>query len=171
MSLRFLLELGCAALALGIIVFLMVWKRQKTKRYTMYHRTTFDLALMLHGEIPSTVLSRDYVKVAEVIAHDLEEVFRRTNTIEFYWWEDPKVVRSEPIAYRSTSVGDVITQGKRVWVVASCGFAQAAWAEGSYHPAVSQEDPPTSGPGAEAHGWWLPIEVRDEEEAEEGDQE
>ena len=159
-----LLCLGSAALVAACVLLLWFWRRH---RYTVYHRTTFDLALMLHGEVPPKVWSRDYVKVAEVGADDLEEVFRRTNTIEFYWWEDPKVVRSEPIVCRSTSVGDVISLGKRAWVVASSGFTPVAWAEGSYQPDATGVGTPAERGGTEPHGWWLPI--ADGDGAVEGD--
>lgn len=55
----------------------------------------------------------EYRLVAEVEASSLEGVFERTNTIEQYWWTNDGVTRMfSGHGCRSTSVGDIVIDGK-----------------------------------------------------------
>lgn len=55
----------------------------------------------------------EYRLVAEVEASSLEGVFERTNTIEQYWWTNDGVTRKfSGHGCRSTSVGDIVIDGK-----------------------------------------------------------
>ncbi len=75
---------------------------------------------------------RDYIPVAIVeiettgdVEWDLEEVFRLTNSIDFYWGDSAQVVwkSSSKPGFRSTSVGDVIIVDREtVYRCAPCGF-------------------------------------------------
>ena len=64
-----------------------------------------------------------YVKVAVVKAGNLEEVFRKTQHLDFAWHNHPDI---ETIKMsRSTSIGDVVLdQGGQLWVVATFGFTK-----------------------------------------------
>jgi hypothetical protein len=76
-----------------------------------------------------TIKRADYIKVAEVEAQDLDEVFRLTNTIDHDWQENEHVTATRPgQPERSTSVGDVIVLGHQAWIVASAGFREATFA-------------------------------------------
>jgi hypothetical protein len=104
---------------------------QRKKRYQLYHRKELDWSLLLGGA-PEQVVQADYFKVADVRADDLEEVFCLTNHVgEAPWWQHPQVkpVASQP-AYRSTSVGDVVQQGRRMWLVKDMGYAEITWMNG-----------------------------------------
>lgn len=52
----------------------------------------------------------NYEHVAEVDTTSLEEVFRVTNHIDEPWWKNKEVTWYKPNS-RSTSVGDVVTDG------------------------------------------------------------
>lgn len=63
--------------------------------------------------------------VAELEVGELEEAYRRTNTIEDYWWNDSSVQRLfEGDGCRSTSAGDVIVDlgANKAYVVDLLGF-------------------------------------------------
>jgi hypothetical protein len=76
-----------------------------------------------------TVRRADYVKVAEVEAEHLDEVFRLTNTIDYDWQENEHVTATRPgQPERSTSVGDVIVLGDHAWIVDSAGFSEVTFA-------------------------------------------
>lgn len=110
----------------------------RQKRYHVYHRIHMDLMIQL-GRLPEQVARSDYQQVAEVRAEDLEEVFTLTNhRSEKPWWQHPDVTpASSNPAYRSTSVGDVIQQGRKVWIVQNVGWVQVTWArEGTSFPTV-----------------------------------
>ncbi len=75
-----------------------------------------------------TVRRADYVKVAEVEAENLDEVFRLTNTIDHDWQENEHVTPARPDqAERSTSTGDVIVLGDQAWMVDSAGFSEVTF--------------------------------------------
>ena len=110
----------------------------RSKRYHVCHRIHLDLMIQF-GHLPEQVARSDYQKVAEVRADDLEEVFTLTNhRSEEPWWQHPDVTPASPNpAYRSTSVGDVIQQGRQVWIVQNVGWGQVWWArEGTSFPAM-----------------------------------
>jgi hypothetical protein len=63
--------------------------------------------------------------VAELEVQELEEAYRRTNTIQDYWWNDDSIQRLfEGDGCRSTSAGDVIVDldANKVYLVAPLGF-------------------------------------------------
>ena len=75
-----------------------------------------------------TVRRADYVKVAEVLAENLDEVFRLTNTIDHDWQENEHVTPARPSQpERSTSVGDVIVLGDQAWMVDSASFSEVTF--------------------------------------------
>ncbi len=93
--------------------------------YEVYHYTDIahDWFSVQEGHI--TVRRADYVKVAEVQAENLNEVFRLTNTIERDWQQNPNVTPAQPdTPQRSTSVGDVIVLVSQAWIVDHMGFAE-----------------------------------------------
>lgn len=78
----------------------------------------------------SWLIGQRYVKVADVQAVSLGEVFELTNSIYRPWNENPQVTMAP--AYqggaRSTSVGDIIAlPGGELRGVASVGFAPLPW--------------------------------------------
>lgn len=101
----------------------------RAKRYHVYHRMHMDLMIRF-GDLPEQVAQSDYQEVAVVRAEELEEVFTLTNhRSEDPWWRHPDVTpTSSTPAYRSTSVGDVIQQGRQVWIVQNVGWGQVTWA-------------------------------------------
>lgn len=65
-----------------------------------------------------------FIEVAEVEAETLDQVYARTNHIDFAWWENEGVTVVGKPEHRSTSVGDEIenvTEGTR-FIVAGVGF-------------------------------------------------
>jgi hypothetical protein len=63
--------------------------------------------------------------VAEVATFDLDRAFERTNHIDHSWTENPGVrVINKNGAVRSTSVGDVMIDGDKCYVVESAGFRE-----------------------------------------------
>ena len=65
--------------------------------------------------------------VAELEVQDLEEAFRRTNSIEDDWWSDEAIQKLfEGDGCRSTSRGDVVIDldAKKAYAVGLLGFVQ-----------------------------------------------
>ncbi len=92
----------------------------------VYHYTDTDPLHWFSVQQTHITLRRaDYVKVAEVQAENLNEVFRLTNTIEQDWQQNPQVTPAQPgTPQRSTSVGDVIVLGEHAWIVDHMGFVE-----------------------------------------------
>ncbi len=63
-----------------------------------------------------------YRKVADVEASSLEEVWDITQNVNDAWTKSPRVVWSKSQEVRSTSVGDVIVQNGKAYLVAWEGF-------------------------------------------------
>jgi hypothetical protein len=72
-----------------------------------------------------TVKIEELTPVAELEVQELEEAFRRTNTIEDYWWNDDSINKLfQGDSCRSTSAGDVVVDldACKAYVVALLGF-------------------------------------------------
>ncbi len=98
-------------------------KKDKPMNYTVFHHQPL-CHLMGNGEMRAEDLGwpENYEKTATVDAHNLEDVYAKTQHLHRPWWEN-KGVTAFGIAARSTSIGDIVqdTDG-RLWVVASFGF-------------------------------------------------
>lgn len=95
----------------------------RKQSYTVYHCT--DLRAMSNpylGQQEWAHHRQYYVKVAEVVATSLDEVFGLTNHVGGNWQDnvEVKVLTAGPL--RSTSVGDVIVPGDDAWLVEPAGF-------------------------------------------------
>lgn len=65
-----------------------------------------------------------YVKVADLMADDLDEVFEKTNHIDRSWTENEGIVWNAD-RVRSTSVGDIIVaEDQKRFFVAGMGFEE-----------------------------------------------
>lgn len=73
----------------------------------------------------SDISGDECVLAAEVDTDDLQEGFIQTNTFMHPWTEN-RNVRPTGQSRRSTSVGDVLVQGSKMFVVESCGFRETA---------------------------------------------
>jgi len=67
-----------------------------------------------------------YVKVAEVEATSLENVWGFTQNGNALWTKRPEITWSTSHELRSTSVGDVLVQNGKAWLVAWQGFLEIA---------------------------------------------
>ena len=67
-----------------------------------------------------------YIKVAEVQASSLDDVWGITQNVNDSWTKSPGVVWSKSQEVRSTSVGDVIVQNGKAYLVAWVGFIAIA---------------------------------------------
>lgn len=66
-----------------------------------------------------------YVHVATVNTDDLDYAYERTNTIDNYWWDNEGVTKHFTAeGCRSTSCGDILMDGDKVYFVASFGFVE-----------------------------------------------
>jgi hypothetical protein len=74
-------------------------------KFLVYHDKNPTFCPPYHSFTPD-----NYELVAEVDTIDLDEVFRVTNHIDEPWWNNPEVKWHKPQS-RSTSVGDVVTDG------------------------------------------------------------
>jgi hypothetical protein len=100
--------------------------------YTVYH--AHDLfAAYQHASTHGPLEREHYHPVASVEAESLEAVFQLTNSIEHPWWYH-RAVTPVPgaVPARSTSVGDVVVQGRKVWIVDRFGFTETRWAAHSW---------------------------------------
>lgn len=87
----------------------------KTKQdLTVYGSKKWDNTMWAH-----------FSKVAEVTATDLEEVFFLTNM-----WTNEAAVNVLADAMHSTSVGDIVSDGKQCWLVDTFGFNEINVPEG-----------------------------------------
>lgn len=102
--------------------------------YIVYHAR--DLFAASQHASAHKLLTRDqYDPVAQVRATSLDEVFLLTNSIEQPWWYHCAVTPIPgAVPTRSTSVGDVIVQGRQVWMVNRFGFTETQWASRSWLP-------------------------------------
>jgi len=70
----------------------------------------------------------EFTLVAVVKEGSLEDAYRLTNHIDKSWWENagvtPVLKKGEEPRFRSTSVGDVIHDGKRAFRVSTLGFVE-----------------------------------------------
>ncbi len=98
----------------------------KTNIWLVYHNTG---RATLFQPNPSLWKERDkyYHLVALVEAGSLEEVYALTNHIDRDWRENALVKSMATRPPRSTSVGDVIVQGDKAWLVDRTGFRRIAW--------------------------------------------
>lgn len=93
--------------------------------YSVYHWTDLSELSALASAEKLWLSQRDsYLKVAEVTADSLDEVFRLTNHIQGNWRDNAEVKVLVEHALRSTSVGDVIVRGDVAWLVEPCGFRE-----------------------------------------------
>lgn len=97
----------------------------KTTTWLVYHNT--DQATLFQ---PEPVLWKErnkfYQLVALVEADSLDEVYALTNHIDHDWRENALVKTMSPTPTRSTSVGDVIVQDEKAWMVDRAGFRRIA---------------------------------------------
>ncbi len=98
----------------------------RANTWLVYHNT--DQATVFQPE-PALwkERARFYQLVALVEADSLEEVFRLTNHIDHDWRENALVKTMSPNPTRSTSVGDVIVQDDKAWLVDRTGFRRIVW--------------------------------------------
>jgi len=99
--------------------------------YTVYHRWPL-WAGMMHDPSPTPTdlgWPAAYIPVAQVEVQDpldnqpevsLAEVYRLTQYLDTEWWNNPGVTAW--IQARSTSIGDVLSDGQTLWAVAPSGF-------------------------------------------------
>ena len=98
-------------------------KKDKPMNYTVFHHQPL-CHLMGNGEMRAEDLGwpENYEKTATVDAHNLEDVYAKTQHLHRPWWEN-KGVTAFGIAARSTSIGDIIQdEDGQLWVVARFGF-------------------------------------------------
>jgi hypothetical protein len=97
----------------------------KITTWLVYHNK--DQTTMFQPE-PALWQKRDeyYQLVALVEAGSLEEVYRLTNHIDRDWRENALVKTMAVTPTRSTSVGDVIVQDDKAWLVDVVGFRRIA---------------------------------------------
>lgn len=77
------------------------------------------------GFEPST-FPEDFRHVADVRAYEIGAVFQLTNHIDRPWTENEEVLIPagvNPRELRSTSVGDLVQDGDKLYAVAPCGFS------------------------------------------------
>ncbi len=87
--------------------------------WLVYHRTAPDF--LARSELWQD-RNRHFRLVALLQARSLAEVFQLTNHIEQDWRLNALVRSLSPDPLRSTSVGDVLVQGNRAWMVMPSGF-------------------------------------------------
>ena len=99
------------------------------KVYTLWFdlQTTFGREPM--AKIAACWLERDanhrFVKVAEIVARDPDEVWALSQHLDTDWTEGPCVRwKTVCLRARSSAVGDVISRGEQFWVIAPAGFYQ-----------------------------------------------
>ena len=99
------------------------------KIFCVYHKRNPDFI-----SEPDEIKTGDYDYVATVVCEDLEHVFRATNTIDGYWWNNPEIRKLNPEkdGFRSTSVGDLVVEfgeglkaeNLKCHIVCGCGFKE-----------------------------------------------
>jgi hypothetical protein len=87
----------------------------------IYHRDELPDPLADDEEIASGWPER-YRLVATVRTDQLDEAFRKTNTVEQDWWTNPGVTPVVWVPLRSTSVGDVIVGGDGSYLCCAVGW-------------------------------------------------
>ncbi|GHO96546.1 hypothetical protein KSF_065940 [Reticulibacter mediterranei] len=102
--------------------------------YTVYHANDLFAAYQ-HVSTHKPLEREQYHPVAAVEAEALEAVFQLTNSIEQPRWYH-RAVTPVPgaVPTRSTSVGDVVVQGRKVWIVDRFGFTETRWVTRSWLP-------------------------------------
>jgi hypothetical protein len=101
----------------------------KTMLYEVWHFT--DIATMDEAyRFPQKAIARwlhhpeQFVKVAEVEASDLGHVWEIAQNVNDSWTKRPEVKWSKSHEIRSTSVGDVVVQNGKAWLVIWEGFSE-----------------------------------------------
>lgn len=91
--------------------------------FTVFHHQPL-CHLMGSGEMRAEDLGwpENYERTATVNAHNLDQVYAKTQHLHRPWWENPGV-KAFGIAARSTSIGDIVQdKDGQLWVVADFGF-------------------------------------------------
>jgi hypothetical protein len=101
--------------------------RSPKQTFAVWHFSTPEH--IVEGYVhPETAIARwlnnheKYIKVAEVEASSLDDVWGITQNVNHVWTKSPRVVWSKSQELRSTSVGDVIIQNGKAYLVAWEGF-------------------------------------------------
>ena len=110
---------------------------QKDSIVRVYHRDELPDPLADEAEIAAGWPDR-YRLVATVRTDQLDEAFRKTNTVERDWWTNPGVTPVVWVPLRSTSVGDVIVTDGGPHLCCSVGWKKI-------HSARSEDDPEADG--------------------------
>ena len=63
----------------------------------------------------------DFEYVADVESNNMDDAYRLTNSIEFYWGDNEEV-EEHGSRHRSTSVGDILVCEDGIYAVAMSGF-------------------------------------------------
>ena len=90
-------------------------------KFIVYHAKSLPLDLLTNAPPFPEFNLENYVKVAEVDTTDLDEVFRLTNNLDSPWILNKEVMWHTEQPFRSTSIGDVVTDG--AGCVFRCVFA------------------------------------------------
>jgi hypothetical protein len=98
----------------------------KTNTWLVYHKTGRTTLFQLKPSLWKE-RDKDYQLVALVEADSLEEVYALTNHIDRDRRENALVKSMATQPPRSTSVGDVIVQGDKAWLVERTGFRRLTW--------------------------------------------
>lgn len=69
-----------------------------------------------------------YRKVAEIRTDDLEQAYKLSNSIDYYWGENAEVTLLNE-KNKSSSVGDIFVQDNKGYVVATMGFNELSQEE------------------------------------------
>jgi hypothetical protein len=93
----------------------------KSNTWLVYHNTD-ELTMFQPDPELWKERGKHYQLVALVEADSPEEVYRLTNHIDRDWRENALVKSMSPNPPRSTSVGDVIVQDHKAWLVDCSGF-------------------------------------------------
>ncbi len=107
------------------------------KRQSLVYKQTFEvwhfntLEQITEGySHPDRAIARwlnnheQYIKVADVTARDLDEVWDITQNVNDSWIKNPNVIWSKSHDLRSTSVGDVLVHDGKAWLVSWRGFTK-----------------------------------------------
>ena len=97
------------------------------KIYEVWHADPPQFSFYLNDKEKNVTRIRSefpngYQHIADVRADDLNEVFHLTNTVEELWTRNVEIAEVYGDQFRSTSVGDVIIDGKQRWLVDGIGW-------------------------------------------------